>query len=92
MWAREQGGALFLPTAVNVSVPFHAAGVQFVGDLLGPPVGSLAAFDPAVAVAPSYFDLDLWSGVSSNAAQIRAKRVINYDDCGIHGRRCDGET
>jgi len=59
MWARGQGGAL-PSTAVHVSVPFHAAGVRFVGGLLGPLVGFLVTSDPAVAVAPSYFDPDLW--------------------------------
>jgi len=38
----EGAGWCALPSgAVHVSVPFHAAGVRFVGDLLGPLVGGL---------------------------------------------------
>ena len=47
-------------TAAPVSVPFHAAGVRFVGGLLGQLVGALVAFNPAVAGATSYFDPDPW--------------------------------
>jgi len=53
----EGAGWCALPsTAAPVSVPFHAAGVRFIGGLFGPLAG---AFDPAVARAPSYFDPDL---------------------------------
>ena len=49
----EGAGWCVLPsTAVNVSVSFHAAGVRFVGGLLGPLVGSFVAFGPVVAGAP----------------------------------------
>ena len=57
----EGAGWCVLPsTAVNVSVSFHAAGVRFVGGLLGPLVGYFVVFDPAVAGAPSHFDPDPW--------------------------------
>ena len=57
----EGAGWCTLPSAaVHVSVPFHAAGVRFVGCLLSPLVGFLVAFNPAVAGAPSYFDPDPW--------------------------------
>jgi len=46
--------------SVNVSVPFHAAGVRFVGGLLGPLIGYFVAFDPVVAGAPPHFDPDPW--------------------------------
>jgi len=57
----EGAGWYALPsTAVNVSVPFHAAGVRFIGGLLGPFVGYFVAFDPAATGAPPYFDPDPW--------------------------------
>ena len=57
----EGAGWYALPsTAVNISVPFHAAGVRFIGGLLGPFVGYFVAFDPAVAGAPPCFDQDPW--------------------------------